>query len=102
MADTATIGKDSPHFFRREADASVRLRIRFTPEEASLIEEAAGQTPLLLYIHRVLGDRARYHVRKRAEVEAADGLAAGDDLVEDEGDEEVGRSGVSPVRFTCG
>lgn len=59
----------SPHFFRREADGSVRLRIRFTPEEASLIEEAAGETPLVLYIHRVLGDRARYHIRKRAQVE---------------------------------
>lgn len=71
MADTATTNRqDSPHFFRREADSSVRLRIRFTPEEASLIEEAAGETPLLLYIHRVLGDRARYHVRKRAEMEA--------------------------------
>jgi hypothetical protein len=57
----------SPHFFRREADGSVRLRIRFTAEEAALIEEAAGDTPLLLYIHRVLGDRARYHIKKREE-----------------------------------
>jgi hypothetical protein len=54
----------SPHFFKREADGSVRLRIRFTPEEAALIEEAAGDTPLLLYIHRVLGERARYHIAK--------------------------------------
>jgi hypothetical protein len=57
----------SPHFFRRESDGSVRLRIRFTAEEAALIEEAAGTTPLLLYIHRVLGDRARFHIRKQAE-----------------------------------
>lgn len=68
----------SPHFFRREADGSVRLRIRFTPEEASLIEEAAGETPLMLYIHRVLNDRARYHIRKRAQVEGAV-----DDLVDE-------------------
>lgn len=74
----------SPHFFKREADGSVRLRIRFTPEEATLIEEAAGETPLLLYIHRVLGERARYHIRKRAEVEAA-ALAVD---AEDEGDDE--------------
>ena len=54
----------SPHFFRRENDGSVRLRIRFTPEEAALIEEAAGDTPLLLYIHRVLNERARYHIQR--------------------------------------
>jgi hypothetical protein len=72
----------SPHFFKREADGSVRLRIRFTPEEANLIEEAAGETPLLLYIHRVLGDRARYHIRKRAQVEAE--LIAEEDDDEDE------------------
>lgn len=69
MADERGTPGMSPHFFKREADGSVRLRIRFTPEEASLIEEAAGDTPLLLYIHRVLGDRARYHIRKRAQVE---------------------------------
>lgn len=57
----------SPHFFKREADGSVRLRIRFTAEEAALIEEAAGETPLLLYIHRVLGERARYHIGKAEE-----------------------------------
>lgn len=54
----------SPHFFRRENDGSVRLRIRFTPEEAALIEEAAGDTPLLLYIHRVLNERARFHIQR--------------------------------------
>jgi hypothetical protein len=57
----------SPHFFKRESDGSVRLRIRFTAEEAALIEEAAGETPLLLYIHRVLGERARYHISKAEE-----------------------------------
>lgn len=61
----------SPHFFKREGDGSVRLRIRFTPEEAAAIEEAAGETPLLLYIHRVLADRAKYHIRKRDEIENA-------------------------------
>lgn len=54
----------NPHFFKREPDGSVRLRMRFTAEEASLIEEAAGETPLLLYIHRVLAERARYHIRE--------------------------------------
>lgn len=55
----------SEHFFRREADGSVRIRLRLTPEEAALIEEGAGKTPLILYIHRVLNERARYHVRQR-------------------------------------
>lgn len=108
MADAGTIqdtnSTNSPHFFRREADGSVRLRIRFTPEEAALIEEAAGQTPLLLYIHRVLGHRARYHVRKRAEVEAAADLVTDEDAVEDgvEADEGVPSTGVTPVRFSRG
>lgn len=57
----------SPHFFRRERDRSVRLRLRLSEEEADLIEEAAGDTPLLLYIHRVLNDRARFHAQKSRE-----------------------------------
>lgn len=57
----------NPHFFRRERDRSVRLRLRLSEEEADLIEEAAGDTPLMLYIHRVLNDRARYHQRKSRE-----------------------------------
>lgn len=61
--------KPNPHFFRREQDGTVRLRIRFTDEEASLIEEAAGKTPLLVYIHRVLRERARYHVKKSRQSE---------------------------------
>jgi hypothetical protein len=59
----------SPHFFERQPDGSVRLRIRFREDEAAVIEEAAGDTPLLEYIHKVLNDRARYHIRKRSEVE---------------------------------
>lgn len=59
------------------------MRIRFTPAEASLIEEAAGETPLILYIHRVLGERARYHIKKRAEVEGAVDDSVDDHIVED-------------------
>lgn len=59
--------KMSPHFFVRESDRSVRLRLRLSEEEADLIEEAAGDTPLLLYIHRVLQDRAQYHIRRSRE-----------------------------------
>jgi serine acetyltransferase len=77
----------SPHFFKREADGSVRLRIRFTPEEAAAIEEAAGETPLLLYIHRVLAERAKYHIRKREEVERARMVSHKNGLVIHEQDE---------------
>lgn len=59
--------KFNPHFFRREKDRSVKLRLNLSAEEADLIEEAAGDTPLLLYIHRVLNDRARFHARKSRE-----------------------------------
>lgn len=55
------------NFLQREPDGSARVRIRFTAEEARLIEEAAGTTPVLLYMHRVLNDRARYHIRKQKE-----------------------------------
>lgn len=54
--------KPSAHFFTREADGSVRIRIRFSPEEASLYEEAAGATPLLHWIHRTLSDKATEEV----------------------------------------
>lgn len=67
MAIPDDVPRLSPHFFKRETDGSVRLRIRFTPDEAALIEEAAGDTPLLLYIHRVLNERARYHIQKANE-----------------------------------
>ncbi len=56
--------RKSPHFFVREDDGSVRLRIRFTPDEADLIEEGAGDTPLLAYIHRQIMDRARLHAER--------------------------------------
>lgn len=62
-----TSTKLNPHFFRREEDRSVRLRLRLSEEEADLIEEAAGDTPLMLYIHRVLNDRARFHIKKSRE-----------------------------------
>jgi len=55
------MGKLSPHFFKRDHDGSVRVRIRLSPEEASLIEEAAGDTPLIPYMHRVLMSRAKIH-----------------------------------------
>jgi hypothetical protein len=57
-ARTTDKPKPSAHFFTREADGSVRLRIRFTPEEASKMEEAAGTTPLLHWIHRSLDEQA--------------------------------------------
>lgn len=62
----------SSHYLIRSDDGSVRLRIRFTPEEATLIEEGAGGTPVMLYIHRVITAAAKRHVRMRQEAEAAE------------------------------
>lgn len=58
------MAKNSPAFFRREDDGSVRLRIRFDPEEASLYEEAAGTTPVVDWLHATLGAAAREQVDK--------------------------------------
>lgn len=57
--------KHSPHFFNREPDGTVRLRIRLEPEEASLFEEAAGDTPVMLWLHRTLEAAARRQVEKQ-------------------------------------
>lgn len=56
--------KHSPSFFNREDDGTVRLRIRFENEEASLFEEAAGETPVMLWIHRTLSDAAKRQVKQ--------------------------------------
>ena len=54
----------STHFFAREADGSVRLRIRFDAERASLIEKAAGDTPLLEWIDTAIQEAAERDARK--------------------------------------
>ena len=47
--------KHNPHFFNREGpDNTVRIRLKLRNEEASLYEEAAGDTPIMLWIHRTL------------------------------------------------
>lgn len=55
--------RHSKHFLAREDDGSVRLRMRFTGEEASLFEEAAGDTPIMLWMHRTLKEAAKRQVR---------------------------------------
>lgn len=50
--------RPSPNFFVREGDGSVRVRIRFKGEDASVIEEAAGDTPLMVWMHKTLMDAA--------------------------------------------
>jgi hypothetical protein len=52
----------SLHFFAREPDGSVRLRIRFDGEDASLIEEAAGEVPLIEYVRDAVNEKAREDV----------------------------------------
>lgn len=53
----------SRHFLAREDDGSVRLRMRFQGDEAALFEEAAGDTPIMAWIHRTLGEAAKRQVR---------------------------------------
>lgn len=60
----ATSRQHSKHFLAREDDGSVRLRMRFSSEEASLFEEAAGETPIMLWIHRTLKNAGEREVRK--------------------------------------
>lgn len=52
----------SPNFFDREPDGSVRLRLRFSAEEADAIEEAAGRTPLIPWIHKAVAVTAKRDV----------------------------------------
>ena len=52
----------SPHFFRRQPDGTVRGRITIDPDEADLYEEAAGATPVMTWIHQTLYDTARRQV----------------------------------------
>lgn len=54
----------SPYFFEREADGSVRLRIRFSEEDANLIEEAAGRSALVPYILKAVVDAAQRDVEE--------------------------------------
>lgn len=55
----------SPSFFSRDPDQSVRVRLRFEPQLASLIEEAAGRTPLLSWIYSALEAKALEEVEER-------------------------------------
>jgi hypothetical protein len=63
----ATSPKHSPHFLAREPDGSVRLRMRFTAEEAALFEEAAGGMPVVDWLHYSLNSAAKKAVRRPRE-----------------------------------
>lgn len=54
--------KLTPHFFRRDAHGAVVVRLKFRPEEASLYEEAAGETPVIVWLHQALNRAAREEV----------------------------------------
>lgn len=55
----------NPNFFAREADGTVRLRIKFDTDEASLFEEAAGDTPVMIWLHRTLAAAAKRQVKQQ-------------------------------------
>ena len=50
--------KHDPYRFTREQDGSVRLRIRFTSDEADGIERAASG-PILEWVHGTLHEAVR-------------------------------------------
>lgn len=54
----------NPHFFRRDDDGSVRIRMRFTKHEADLIEEAAGDQPLVSFMREIIMDAAETRSRE--------------------------------------
>ena len=51
--------RPSPNFFTRDGDGSVRLRLRFNADAAALIEEAAGDTPIIPWVYETLREAAR-------------------------------------------
>lgn len=61
--EPGTRKQHSLRFFARERDGSVRLRLRFQQDEASLFEEAAGDTPVMVWINRTLTEAAKRQVR---------------------------------------
>lgn len=52
-------------YFRRDKRGMVKLRMNLSPEEATLIEEAADGTPLMVYIHRTLISQSKRHIKSR-------------------------------------
>lgn len=61
--------RQSPSFFSREPDGTVRIRLRFDQEEASLYEEAAGTMPVVDWLHHTLVTAARAQVAKARETQ---------------------------------
>ncbi len=61
----------NPHFFNRDKDGTVRVRIRFDNEEAALFEEAAGDIPVMVWLHQTLGRAAREQVSQARRERAA-------------------------------
>lgn len=57
--------KLNPNFFKRDKSGMVKLRLNLTEEEALLIEEAAGDVPVMLFIHRALGEQSRLVINRR-------------------------------------
>jgi len=57
----------TPHhrsFFTRNTDGTVRVRLKFRGEEATMIEEAAGEMPPVAWLHQTINDAAVRKVRR--------------------------------------
>ena len=68
---TANTNPRPTRFFTRERDGSVRVRMKFTPEEVSMYEEAAGETPVMVWLHQALNRAAQQDVREQRQARAA-------------------------------
>lgn len=51
-------------FLNRQADGTARVRLKFVPKEASLIEEAAGTVPVLTWLHQTINNAAAEQVKQ--------------------------------------
>lgn len=56
--------RSDPNFLVRDTDGSVRLRMRFKGPLASMMEEAAGTTPVVDWIEATLEKAAREQLRE--------------------------------------
>lgn len=61
---TQPVRKKPTHFFQRERDGSVRVRMKWSNDEATMIEEAAGDTPVLEWLYEKINAAAAAEVKK--------------------------------------
>lgn len=58
-------------FFERDREGRAVVRMKFTPEEASLIEQAAGTTPVIAWLYQAVNRQAEEDLYELREAQAA-------------------------------